>query len=112
MVSFGPFFVFVQSLANVGRKKKSHRVFFSASNSENVKFYRWSGAQLILLPTVGIKIERDRKNGSISVIQAQYEENMLRKYNMCESHPGTTSLDINKNSLITNLLSNDHTEDL
>lgn len=44
---------------------------------------------------LGIKIERNREKGSISLNQTQYVENMLRKYNMHESHPITTPLDIN-----------------
>ncbi|KAF8783371.1 Retrovirus-related Pol polyprotein like [Argiope bruennichi] len=44
---------------------------------------------------LGIKIERDRKNGSISLNQTQYLESMLRKYCMHESHPVATPLDCN-----------------
>lgn len=61
---------------------------------------------------LGIKIERDRKIGSISLNQTQYVESMLRKYNMHDSHPVATPLDINKSLLKTNLMSNKHTEDL
>jgi len=45
---------------------------------------------------LGIKIERDRAKGSISLNQTQYVENMLRKYNMHEAHPVGTPLDPNK----------------
>ncbi|GBL90669.1 Retrovirus-related Pol polyprotein from transposon TNT 1-94 [Araneus ventricosus] len=45
---------------------------------------------------LGIKIERDRKNGSVSLNQTQYVEGVLRRYNMHESHPITTPLDTNK----------------
>ncbi|GBM10196.1 hypothetical protein AVEN_258791-1 [Araneus ventricosus] len=45
---------------------------------------------------LGIKIERDKKNGSISLNQTQYVERVLRKYNMHESHPVTAPLDTNK----------------
>ena len=41
---------------------------------------------------LGIKIECDRKRGSINLDQTQYVENMLCKYNMHESHPVTTLL--------------------
>lgn len=45
---------------------------------------------------LGIKIERDRVKGSISLNQTQYIENMLRKYNMHDSNPVTTPLDQNQ----------------
>ncbi|KAF8784634.1 Retrovirus-related Pol polyprotein like [Argiope bruennichi] len=44
---------------------------------------------------LGIKIERDRKNGSISLNQTQYLESMLRKYCIHESHPVPAPLDSN-----------------
>ncbi|GBM82624.1 Retrovirus-related Pol polyprotein from transposon TNT 1-94 [Araneus ventricosus] len=45
---------------------------------------------------LGIKIECDRKNGSVSLNQTQYVEGVLHRYNMHESHPVATPLDTNK----------------
>ncbi|GBL65207.1 Retrovirus-related Pol polyprotein from transposon TNT 1-94 [Araneus ventricosus] len=54
---------------------------------------------------LGIKIERDGKNGSVSLNLTQYVEGVLRRYNMHESHPVTTPLDTNKSitKSITNM---------
>lgn len=74
--------------------------------SNSIKLKKWVKEQLMKrfemkdLGTasycLGIKIERDRKNGSISLNQTQYLENTLNRYNMQECHAVTIPLDPNQ----------------
>lgn len=44
---------------------------------------------------VGIKIDRDRKNGSLTIRQTKYIESLLEKYGMSNANPVTIPLDPN-----------------
>lgn len=45
---------------------------------------------------LGMQIHRNRKQGKISINQAAYVDNILRKFNMYECNPARTSLDPNQ----------------
>lgn len=52
---------------------------------------------------LGMHIERDRKKGTITIDQHKYVKEMLKRFNMDESHPVDTPADVN--SKLTNEMS-------